>query len=90
MHLLSVQKTVGERQPCASPERKFAHLQVVTVVNLVENPERRRRWADRPQQKIRVLPEKWCLDDYSSIPGERNCEIETAVWIYVGNRSLLP
>jgi hypothetical protein len=23
-------------------------------------------------------------------PGERNYEIETAVWIYVGNRSLLP
>jgi hypothetical protein len=25
-----------------------------------------------------------------SIPGDRNCEIETAVWIYVGNTSLLP
>jgi hypothetical protein len=23
-------------------------------------------------------------------PGERNCKIETAVWIYVGNTSLLP
>jgi hypothetical protein len=28
--------------------------------------------------------------EYSVPPGDRNCEIETAVWIYVGNRSLLP
>jgi hypothetical protein len=27
---------------------------------------------------------------YSVPPGDKNCEIETAVWIYVGNTSLLP
>ena len=26
---------------------------------------------------------------YSVSPGDRNCEIDIAVWIYVGNRSLL-
>ena len=39
-------------------------------------------WPQRIRRKIQRT--------YSVAPGDRNCEIETAVWIYVGNRSLLP